>query len=414
MKIQNASAWALLAYLATLGILPAYIGILFLLLSVLLVATSLMLCPSTTRPLESAKPILVILLSFVMIGGISVFIASLNELPVSVSLEAWMRLVIALVFFTGGLLVPEQSRWRFIKALMLVLVLHALVGITFYFAGQAPVIQGIPRASGALTPNVFANMMTVALFLSFSIMMDRVHVTPNLRRLAFFSFLVFLLALTLGATLKNIIVVAPILFLLFWTNSKSGLFGSKGLVGVVLVCTVIAAFLLYEPIATRAIETIDKGVHLSSLAAGEKPTSLQWRLMHWLALLEEWQDSYLLLGAGIGQTRSLGGIRAQSGGEGTMAHGDWVSFAIEYGVLLAPFVVSFFACVGFYIKKSRFLDQFGRRTLGAVFIGICLLMIGGNVFFSAGFLYVFWFLFGLLILNRPVNELLNNRRTHLA
>lgn len=396
ISLSNSIGFLAVLYLLTIGTLPAVVGYGVLGLLVLLVIHASQTSTVVRSRLSLALPAIRLYGLLVFVALISGLVVLVNEMPTGSSIEAIARLLIGGVFLMAGASIDGARVGLFFRLVLIVIGFHSVIGILGYILGLAPVVGGVKRAAGFLTPNVYANLSTVGAVLAFGVLVSKDEASVGLRRFAFACLLVFLAAIALSATLKNVVILIPVLVLVYFIAGgrrvEHKMFG-----GVLIGLVALLALVAVDPIRDRVISTVESGLSIGYVDGADRPSSFQWRVMHWIALFEEWQEKYLLLGAGIGQVENLGGARAHFGGPGTLAHNDWLSLLIEYGLVFFTIVIVFFVGVWRLIWSSGVYLGVGRVVLIGVFSSMVVLMLGGNVLYTAGYLYVFWFMMGALV-----------------
>lgn len=398
MTKTGIAAACLLLYVATLGILPRFAGLAIAGIGSIFLLSAILSSSAVRHRIVYGRLYTMPLLLIVSVGVVSTGVAFFNSLDVTRSAEMTMRLCLSLIFLCAGLSLNVQSAAKFIPFLIAAICFHGIIGTLSYFFGEAANIGGINRADGALTVNVLANLMTVGAVTCFGFYASRKP--PFIRGwgwLAGTFFLLFVLILT--STLKNIIAIIPGIALIYWHTTKRDRI-AKAFLALLFLAPILIFVIAESNISVRIGELLETGITFNRTNYGEKPNSLQWRIDNWLALLNTWMRDYLFLGAGIGQSPNIEGIRAAYG-EGVVAHGDWVAILVEFGLLMGPVVVIAYLAIAWRLWRKATYNHYDRVTLSALYLVMLISMIGGNVIYTVGFLYIFWFLMGCLH-KRPI------------
>jgi hypothetical protein len=281
--------------------------------------------------------------------------------------------------------------------IVLATMVHVVAGIFCYALGIGPIIEGKLRVSGLFDhPNNFANLLffSIMFYMLFPLEEYFDMEKPALRIGKKTMLILSIMALFLTITLKDIaafLLVGALISLdgdrvMGWGRRKRiAFFFSIAVLGVALV-------LLNGSLLDRIHGALQSRV---DVRRGEELTSsLEWRFLHWAALVRDWHSRFFLLGVGLGNLNMLNGLRMASG-QVYDAHSDIVLFLVEQGIV-------FFALL--FLLFVRLLLQLRQKKGGDIrygfvyylFIGYLIQSTAGNVFYSLAFLYVFPAAFALV------------------
>ena len=325
----------------------------------------------------------------ILIG--STAIAYLNNMPLMSSVSALLKFLLMGGFFALGYILALYGKQQLALFLVASTALcHLLAGLFGYFLGYGEVIQDVLRPTGiAGKVNILANL---ALFMCVFYGVRGFFEKQN--KVALLSIaLLALVMIFFSGTLKNVV-------------SLIGAFGVYALLGakrkfltitvmiLVFVPTVIL-LALYTPIGDRIIEAFVAGIDVEVEEGQKLESSLQWRMLHWKLLFDDWVNRFLFLGAGFGQVGNMNALKTVSG-EGFQAHSDWVQFWVELGpIMFFVFIWGHFKMLQPLYEKSKEGNTLALALFFA-FVSQSIAMLAGPVYFSVSFFYYFWLLLGII------------------
>lgn len=269
--------------------------------------------------------------------------------------------------------------------------IHAFNGLLSVVFGFAPVIGGVIRPSGFLSPNITANSVMVAALCAFGLFLgSRIRSREWFFTGAIFFLLVFFLVYS--ATIKNVLTIGVVgfwLYLVFFKRQRV----ARGAFALGAIFTFALIVIFFTPTGARVLETFSGGT-VSETTGKETPSSFEWRVMHWTLLIADWWQNYRIFGSGIGQAVNMEGIRAGFDEEGPIAHNDYVALLVEFGPVLGAIVVGCWAAMFRQALFSLKSLPVVRATCLGVLAALYIAMFGGNVMFTAAYLYLLWFVIG--------------------
>ena len=326
-----------------------------------------------------------------LIALISSVVAYINNMPIIYSLVELMKLLLmGGFFFLGFVLCLFGKRAVALGSLSVVIFIHIACGIVGYFLGFGAIVEDVLRPTGITgRVNILAN---IALF---SCVFYGVRFFLEQRHRWFFFYLSassFLL-IVLSGTLKNLISLLGVAVIYVFLSSKQKLLTLSLLfvLGIPILYTVI----FYTPIGERLIETLTAGVNIEVQEGEKLESSLQWRVLHWKLLFDDWYSRFFFQGAGYGQEVNMNGLKLSTG-VGYSAHSDWLKYWVELGpVLFVLFVFSHYKLV-----KPLYIASLDGKPLETSvfysFIALVIAMLAGPVYFTVCFFYFFWLVLGII------------------
>jgi len=276
------------------------------------------------------------------------------------------------------------------RAVLSVIAIHVLLGLLLLPLGIGYEAGGVMRPSGITgRPQLLANMASLGALFSVCVL---VFFQGQNRKAYFLNFLLCFLFLIFSATLKNALTVLALIGMLglyfIYKRSPRAAF-------VILPLGVAAVVLImfYTGLGDRVSQVLSGGFRVEVARGDVLESSLVWRALHWRLLIADWYENYFWTGSGLGQVVNMNALTTDSG-EGYAAHSDWVAFFVELGPILSvPFIFGFFLLWRAFQHKSILEKPYAwtERILLLMFV---IMSAAGNVFYSAGFLYLFWVLAG--------------------
>jgi hypothetical protein len=321
---------------------------------------------------------------------ISVGVAYKNGLPIGSSISAMMRFLLMGGFLVLGFILTVYGKYKIALAIItLSMFIHLAVGVIGYFFGLGDEIHGVFRPTGLTgRVNILANLALFAvMFYGVRGVFENKH-----KPLLIGMMLLGLVMIFLSGTLKN--VVALVGTIGFYT-----LLGSQRKLLTIFLLLILGlptlyALTVYTPIGDRLTEAFIAGVDLDIEEGQKLESSLQWRILHWKLLIDDWLARYLYTGAGFGQVGNMNALKTSSG-EGFVAHSDWIQFLVELGpILFIAFVYGHYKLLQPVYRAAKSGDAFALALFFA-FISQCIAMLAGPVYFSVSFFYYFWILLGI-------------------
>lgn len=311
----------------------------------------------------------------VLIG--SILVAYLNGMPIGSSFAALTKFMLMGGFFVLGFILALYGKERIALFLMTsTIIWHLLAGIIAYLLGIGKEIEGVLRPTGiAGRVNVLANLALFAtVFYGARAFLEK----NNRYALVFIAFL-GLCMIFFSGTLKNVISLFGAVAIYVFLGSNR-----KFLTATLFIAIFIPALLalaIYTPIGDRLVEAFVAGIDLE-VEEGEKlESSLQWRVLHWKLLIDDWMARFFWQGAGFGQISNMNALKTPEG-IGYVAHSDWVEFWVELGPVLFSLVLFFhFKLVTPTYKMSKQGDPLAFGLFFAL-IAQCIAMLAGPVYFS--------------------------------
>jgi len=329
----------------------------------------------------------------------SIGVAYLNHLPLMASISALLKFLLMGGFFVLGFILSLYGKHKIALFLVASTILcHLLAGFFGYFFGIGQVISDVLRPTGiAGKVNILANL---ALFTCMFYGARAFYEDKN--KLALFSIAFFALVMIfMSGTLKNVISLVGAIGVYALLGSKRK-FLTISLI-IFFVLPMLVALAIYTPIGDRIMEAFVAGIDMD-VEEGEKlESSLQWRILHWKLLLDDWYSRFAILGAGFGQVGNMNALKTPSG-VGFQAHSDWVQFWVELGPVI--FVLFIWGHVKMLMPLYRQSRAGNSLALGLffAFVSQVIAMLAGPVYFSVSFFYYFWLLFGIV----SANEIMAN------
>lgn len=338
-------------------------------------------------------------LALFLISLISSAIAFYNGMPVMSSLAELMKLLLmGGFFFLGFILCLYNKKSVALGALTAAIFIHISCGIIGYFLGVGIIIDDVLRPTGITgRVNILAN---IALFSCVFYGIRCFLESKNRWFLFYISFSSFVLIL-LSGTLKNLISLFGAYAVYVFLSSKNKIKSVFFFIIIALPC--IYAVIFYTPIGDRLIETALAGVNVE-VEEGEKlESSLQWRVLHWKLLLDDWFGRFFYQGSGIGQAVNMNALKI-SDGKGYSAHSDWLKYFVELG----PILFSLFIYYHYKLVKPLYDSSKEGAALESAtfysFIALVIAMLAGPVYFTVCFFYFFWLILGVIAGNGYVNS----------
>lgn len=321
----------------------------------------------------------------------STCIAYLNKLPLVNSISALVKFLLMGGFFVLGFILCTYGKQKLaLFCIALSILMHLLFGLFGYFLGFGVEINGDLRPTGiAGQVNILANLALFAcVFYGARSFCEQEKNKIGLFLIA----LIALIMIFFSGTLTNVgsLIGAIVVYAILGTQRK---FLTVTL--MIVIATPIMYFLaIYTPIGDRIIEAVTAGIDVDLEEGDKLESSLQWRVLHWKLLLDDWYQRFAISGAGFGQIVNLNALKTSSG-KGYSAHSDWIEFWVELGpILFILFIWGFCKMLSPLYKQSKLRDPLSFALFFA-FISQCIAMLGGPVFFSVSFFYYFWVLLGI-------------------
>ncbi|WP_158089093.1 O-antigen ligase family protein [Cognaticolwellia mytili] len=293
-------------------------------------------------------------------------------------------------FFLGFILCIYNKTSVALGTLTFVIFVHISCGIIGYFLGVGIIIEDVLRPTGITgRVNILAN---IALFSCVFYGIRCFLENKNRWLLFYISFSSFILIL-LSGTLKNIISLFGAYVVYVFLSSKNKIVSAFFFIILALPLTYLVIF--YTPIGERLIETAIAGVNVE-VEEGEKlESSLQWRVLHWKLLLDDWIGRFFFQGSGIGQAVNMNALKI-SDGKGYSAHSDWLKYLVELG----PIFFSVFIYYHYKLVKPLYVASREGAALESAtfytFIALVIAMLAGPVYFTVCFFYFFWLVLGVI------------------
>lgn len=353
--------------------------------------------------LVKSKPFkyyLVLLLLFIGSTGI----AYKNGMPLGASISALLKFLLMGGFFVLGFILTLYGKQRI--ALFLIsssVIWHLLAGIVGFSLGIGDEIHGVLRPTGiAGKVNVLANLALFAtVFFGARAFMEK----ENRYALAFIA-LMGLCMIFFSGTLKNVISLFGAVAIYAFLGSNRKLLTAS--VFTIIFVPTLVGLALYTPIGDRVIEAFVAGIDIEVEEGQKLESSLQWRVLHWKLLIDDWLARFFWLGSGFGQVGNMNALKTASG-EGFVAHSDWVQFLVELGPAL--FIILIWAHFKILAPVYKTAKEGNVLAFGLffAFIAQAIAMLAGPVYFSVSFFYYFWPILGMvsamsILKEKRVNE----------
>ncbi|OKY24644.1 O-antigen ligase [Thalassotalea sp. PP2-459] len=321
----------------------------------------------------------------------SVVIAYFNNMPLGSSISAMLKVFLMGGFFVLGFILALYGKLKVSLFIITSSVLwHLLAGISGYFLGIGDDIHGVLRPTGiAGKVNVLANLaLFSAVFYGARGFLEKQN------RFALLTIMFMSLCMIFfSGTLKNVIALfgAVAVYAFLGSNRKFLTIS----VFLALFVPVSIGLALYTPIGDRIIEAFVAGIDVEVEEGQKLESSLQWRVLHWKLLFDDWLARFFWQGAGFGQVGNMNALKTESG-VGFVAHSDWLQFWVELGPVLFIFFIYFhFKLLRPVYKMAREGESLAFGLFFA-FIAQVIAMLAGPVYFSVSFFYYFWLLLGML------------------
>lgn len=332
------------------------------------------------------------LLFWALSAWISSLLGGLSSTYPADSYTAALRLSLPPIMFLYGYSFGHGRVITVLAAVAWIGAFHATWSLFQLLFGGAAIIGGVARASGALTPNVLANLLGLCLICS--TMVASGVLSGGIRKKPYIVLSALIFAGMIGAgTLKNILVAVLVLTIVYIASTRH-----RFVVRAALIATfsVVASpfILINDRFGGRLKEASDifGGMVIDD---DGRPSSLLWRFRHWQHLISDWKDNYFWFGSGVGQSSNMAGIRAPLG-QGAMAHGDWVAVLVEGGVIFGA-IWSFLALAICATILRAPVSRGQKLFLWATTLYFSVIMIGGNVIYTSSFLFAYWAVIGTII-----------------
>jgi O-antigen ligase len=336
------------------------------------------------------KDIFKILMLLNVILVYSFAVAVQNGYPLINSIETTLKWITIQSIFIFGAYIFFSGMFNklYIFMFMLSVVIHLIFGaIAPIFGIGAEIKEGITRYSGlAGKINILANF---ALFFSvfFFVLFERSKSKMQL--------LLFLLAMAvvfITGTLKNVLVLFVLISFYIFINSKN----KKLLipVGLFILLPFMLSLVFYLPIGERLMEFQSTGVNLDVEHGEQVGNSLNWRILHWKFLWDDWYSNHFLFGTGLGQSQQLNGLKTVSGGTFD-PHNDWLKLLVELGAVGFVALILILSNGIKEIKKFNVNNNHGTALYYSL-VSCMLAMFAANVIYSLVFFYYFWLILGFL------------------
>jgi hypothetical protein len=293
-------------------------------------------------------------------------------------------------FFLGFILCLYNKRSIALGCITAAIFVHVTCGIVGYFLGFGIVIEEVLRPTGITgRVNILAN---IALFSCVFYGIRCFFEKKNRWFLFYISASSFVLIL-LSGTLKNLISLFGAYIVYTLLSSKHKLRTILALIFIAVPLGYVVIF--YTPIGDRLVETALAGVNVE-VEEGEKlESSLQWRVLHWKLLLDDWLGRFTYQGSGIGQAVNMNALKIGAG-QGYSAHSDWIKFWVELG----PILFSVFVYLHYKLVKPLYSASVKGASLESAtfyaFIALVIAMLAGPVYFTVCFFYFFWLVLGII------------------
>lgn len=338
-------------------------------------------------------------LAIFLICCLSSVIAFINHMPVLSSLIELMKiLLMGGFFFLGFILCLYNKRSIALGCITAAIFVHVTCGIVGYFLGFGIIIEEVLRPTGITgRVNILAN---IALFSCVFYGVRSFFEQKNRWFLFYISASSFVLIL-LSGTLKNLISLFGAFIVYALLSSKHKLRMILALIFIALPLGYVVIF--YTPIGDRLIETALAGVNVE-VEEGEKlESSLQWRVLHWKLLLDDWLSRFTYQGSGIGQAVNMNALKITEG-QGYSAHSDWIKFWVELG----PILFTIFVYLHYKLVKPLYNASVKGASLESAtfyaFIALVIAMLAGPVYFTVCFFYFFWLVLGIIAGDNYLNK----------
>jgi len=347
----------------------------------------LLMSPKLLRGLIGSK--LSLFLFFVnLFLLLSTLVALLNGFSVSNSAVIWLKWFTVQCLFLLGVVSSNLTRIRklFPFIVLLSALVHLIAGVLAPYLGLGQEeIDGVIRYSGlAGKINILANFaLFFAIYLY--VIFDK---NKSLTVLALFLFTV--IAVFVTGTVKNALILLLIILYIVFLKSEN----KKILMPVIVVFVLPLVFYIFTEtaISQRIEEFKDSGVNVEVAHGEEVGNSLNWRILHWKFLFDDWYGKYKLQGTGIGHYDKLNGLKTK-GGVTFDPHNDWFKFLLELGIIGFLFFCAFMFLIHRELVVLSGVNLSANALLYA-FYSCLIAMLAANVIYSLSFFYFFWIYFG--------------------
>jgi hypothetical protein len=314
-------------------------------------------------------------------------------------------LMIIFIFISSFYLGMYMNKKYFQITISIILYLHVCAGIIFYFLGYGEIIDDILRPIGLFEyPNHLANITSFSFFFFLIFYIE----TKKVFSFHIFGIIFSFLLIILSASLKNLLVLFPVLLMYFFLK--------KGFKGIIYFISLIVPLIILILILFPDLSVFQRLSELSlnsleyEVKTGEKlESSFQWRMLHWSLLVKDWWSNYLYFGGGLGQSVNMNGLKMPNG-DGFAPHSDIIRFIIEYGIVFAT--IFFFIMIKFYMLFKENMKTYNTPNyifIFLIYINFILSGFGGNVFYTLAFIYLFWMYVGFFEGNKYY-YFINNRK----
>lgn len=334
-----------------------------------------------------------------LLATISCGVAYTNHMPIMYSLIELMKLLLmGGFFFLGFVLCLFGKRDVALGSLSVVIFIHITCGVVGYFLGFGTIVEDILRPTGITgRVNILAN---IALF-SCVFYGVRFFLEQRYRWFFFYLSTSSFLLIVLSGTLKNLLSLLGVAVIYAFLSSKR-----KLLTIFLLLCfgvPTLYAVIFYTPIGDRLIETLTAGVNVEVQEGEKLESSLQWRVLHWKLLLDDWYGRFFIQGAGFGQEVNMRGLKLSTG-VGYSTHSDWLKYWLELG----PVLFMLFVFFHYKLVKPLYIASLKGNSLAAStfysFIALVIAMLAGPVYFTVCFFYFFWLVLGVVAGNNYLSS----------
>jgi len=348
--------------------------------------------------------------SFVIIFSIvfcSALIGIYNQFPITQSISLLLKfLLMGSFMFLGFVMVLYGKRQMALVVFAIAIIIHLHAGIVGYFLDVGVIKDDVFRPTG-MTGRV-SILANIALF-SCIFYGVRAILSNRNRVFSIYIALISFTTIIMCGTLKNLAALLGAVGVFAILSAKRKVLT----IFIILFVSIPTMYVLvfYTPIGERIIEAFVAGVEIE-VEEGEKlESSLQWRVLHWKLLLDDWYARFFWHGSGLGQEVNMNALKLTSG-KGFSAHSDWIKFFIELGpILFCYFVYMHIKLVKPIYEQSKSREPFDT-ALFYTFVSMVIAMLAGPVYDTVSFFYCFWFLLGIssgqhVMMNRD-NKIINS------
>ncbi|MFH0255808.1 O-antigen ligase family protein [Vibrio rumoiensis] len=320
---------------------------------------------------------------------LSLLIGYINGFSLNSSVATYVKIITMQMLFIFGVFSAYLNyERRFIFLLAFLITIHMLFGVFAPFIGVGmQEFENVMRSAGIV--GKVNNLANLALFASVLFFILSNRATNKLY--LYISLLAFLVVFFTG-TMKNILIIIVVMLYFLYSKSKNKIFGLLSLLLLVMFVCFIA---IYDSEFNSRIEQFSSGININISEGDVVNNSMDWRLIHWKLLWNDWSSNYPLLGVGLGNHLYLKGLIYENNLTYD-PHNDYLKILFEFGIIgFLPFVfllVKLIICLR-QISKCSLLSE----ALYYCAISMSVAMLVANILFGMAVFYFFWPLLGFCV-----------------